>query len=69
MTDDQAQPRKEPARPPPGLAMWMWRFVQRVGMLKTPGVYHIDLVVRSDGVRELIIYNADRPHRLENLGT
>lgn len=51
-----------------GLARWAWKAALRLAMLKLPGVYDIQLLVRPDGARELIIQNADRPHKLEDLG-
>lgn len=54
---------------PGGLARWAWKAALRLAMLKEPGVYDVQLIVRPDETRELIIQNAERPHRLEHLGT
>ncbi len=51
-----------------GLAEWAWRAALRLAMLKQPGVYDVLLVVRLDGKRELVIQNAERPHKIEDLG-
>ena len=51
-----------------GLAEWAWRAALRLAMLKQPGVYDVLLVVRLDGKRELVIQNAERPDKLEDLG-
>lgn len=53
---------------PGGLAKWAWKVALRIAMLKEPGVYTMQLIVRADETRELIIENAERPHRLEHLG-
>lgn len=63
----KAQPTQEP-RLPGGLTKWAWKAALRLEMLKEPGVYTIQLIVRDDGGRELVIQNAEQPHRLENLG-
>lgn len=67
----EAPPPRKPAqerRLAGGLAEWAWRAALRLAMLKTPGVYDVILVVRSDGRREIVIQNAERPHKLEDLG-
>ncbi len=53
---------------PGGLAVWAWKAALRLAMLKEPGVYDVLLVVRPDKTRELVIQNAERPHKLEHLG-
>lgn len=55
-------------RLPGGLAKWAWKAALRLAMLKEPGVYDMQLIVREDMTRELLIQNAERPHKLENLG-
>lgn len=51
-----------------GLAKWAWKAALRLAMLKEPGVYDLQLIVRIDKTRELVIQNAGRPHQLEDLG-
>lgn len=51
-----------------GLAEWAWRAALRLAMLKVPGVYLIHLIVYPDGRRQLVILNAEQPHKLEDLG-
>lgn len=51
-----------------GLAKWAWKAALRLAMLKEPGVYELQLIVRLDKTRELVIQNAERPHKLEDLG-
>jgi hypothetical protein len=51
-----------------GLAEWAWKMAIRLAMLKTPGVYDVQIIVWSDGRRTLVIQNAERPHKLEELG-
>jgi hypothetical protein len=51
-----------------GLAEWAWRAALRLAMLKLPGVYTIQLIVWPDGRRQLIVQNAEQPHKLEDLG-
>ncbi len=63
----KATSAQEP-RLPGGLAKWAWKAALRLAMLKEPGVYVIQLIVRDDKTRELIIQNAERPHKLEDLG-
>lgn len=55
-------------RLPGGLAEWAWKAALRLAMLKEPGVYDVQLIVRPDKTRELVIQNAERPHKLEHLG-
>lgn len=70
MTQSGVPPKKvaQERRLAGGLAEWAWRAALRLAMLKTPGIYDVMLVVRSDGRRELVIQNAERPHKLEDLG-
>ena len=51
-----------------GLAEWAWRAALRLAMLKLPGIYDVQLIVWPDGRRQLVVQNADRPHKLEDLG-
>ena len=51
-----------------GLAEWAWRAALRLAMLKLPGVYLIQLIVWPDGRRQLVVQNAEQPHKLEDLG-
>jgi hypothetical protein len=37
-------------------------------MLKLPGIYDVQLIVWPDGRRQLVVQNAERPHKLEDLG-
>lgn len=53
---------------PGDLAEWALKVALRLAMLKEPGVYDVQLIVRPDKTRELIIQNAERPHKLEHLG-
>lgn len=55
-------------RRPGDLAEWALKVALRLAMLKEPGVYDVQLIVRPDKTRELIIRNAERPHKLEHLG-
>lgn len=52
-----------------GLAEWAWKVALRLAMLKEPGVYDVQLIVRLDKSRELVIQNAEKPHKLEDMGT
>jgi hypothetical protein len=51
-----------------GLAEWAWKAALRLAMLKEPGVYEVWLIVRADNTRMLVIQNAERPYKLEDLG-
>ncbi|MCA9868615.1 MAG: hypothetical protein KC410_19155 [Anaerolineales bacterium] len=63
-----AKPTEQTRKLPGGLAEWAWKAALRLAMLKEPGVYDVQLIVRLDKTRELIIQNAERPHKLEHLG-
>lgn len=63
----QGRPQQEP-KLAGGLAKWAWKAALRLAMLKEPGVYDLQLIVRMDKTRELVIQNAARPHQLEDLG-
>lgn len=55
-------------RRPGDLAEWAVKVALRLAMLKEPGVYDVQLIVRPDKTRELVIRNAEQPHKLEHLG-
>ncbi len=59
----------ERRRRPGDLADWALKVALRLAMLKEPGVYDVQLIVRPDKTRELVIQNAERPHKLERLGS
>jgi len=66
--DGRSEKAAQKQQLPGGLAMWAWKAALRLAMLKEPGVYDVLLVVRPDRTRELVIQNAERPHKLEHLG-
>lgn len=55
-------------RRPGDMAEWAVKVALRLAMLKEPGVYDVQLIVRPDKTRELVIRNAEQPHKLEHLG-
>lgn len=65
---DDKQGGKKPPQLAGGLALWAWKLALRLAMLKEPGVYQFLLILRPDGTRELVLQNAERPHKIEHLG-
>lgn len=64
----ESAPQTDGSRPTRLPLEWALKAARRLSMLEVPGVYEVQLLVRPDKTRELVILNAERPHKLEHLG-